>query len=233
MLAFVAVITFTVQQFSYFLSQRDVLQRLQTEAVELSGQIKDMMYQEASLQQQLKEAQVQHARLRSLLPETLQAKELEQRITTLAEKHRIKILATKTAIHSRPGYSEASIDITLEAGELPAKRFMQDLKSIPRRIHIIPPEKRGKKSIHLAITVYAVGSESAEKFSPPHCIEMPGGLLLSPLRETLERLYADYQQPCSFVTNYSELLHTQMLLQTLQSEISRLAVFEQQLRSRP
>lgn len=233
LLVVVLSIGFVLQQFSHYLTQRDALHALKAEVVQLSGQIESVMYQEDAIQQQLEKAVRLNNKLRRLLPEALQQDEFEQMVAALAEKHHIKILATKTAINSRPGYREATVNITLEAGDAPAKRFMRELKSIPRRVHIVPPEKRGKKSIHLSITIYAVGRDAPAVFTPPRCIEMPGGLLLPPLHDRLALLYADYSKQCHFVTSYVGRYLEQLRLLALQKENTRLQAMEQQLRSRP
>ena len=159
LLIIVLSIGFFLQQLDRYLTQWDALHLIKTEVMQLSSKIEDAMYEEVVLQQQLNEAEQLNGKLRRLLPEALQEDQLEQQVAALAGKHRIKILASRTAINSRPGYSEATISITLEASETSAKRFMRELKSIPRRIHIVPPEKRGKKSIHLSITIYAVSKD--------------------------------------------------------------------------
>ncbi len=226
-------IGFFLQQLDHYLTQWDALHLLRSEVIQRSAQIEDVMYQEDALRQQLKQAEQRNAQLRRLFPETLQAEQLEQHVAALASQHHIKVLATRTAINSRPGYSEATIDITLEAADAPAKRFMRELKSIPRRIHIVPPEKRGKKNIHLLIIVYAVPKEPIETFMPPHCIEMPAGLWLPPLQDRLTLLYKDYSKQCHFVTSYAGRYLEQLRLLALQKDNTRLQVIEQQLRNRP
>jgi Tfp pilus assembly protein PilO len=222
-----------LQQFNLYLGQWQRLDAQRREMTQLSGQIEELMYEEDSLRQRLAAAEQQHAKLRRLLPEALEVEELEKQVAALAAKHGIKILATKTAVSSLPDYREATTSITLEAGKLAARRFMRELKSIPRRIHIIPPEKRGEKSIHLTISIYAVDREVHEGFTAPPCSEMPKGLFLPPLLERLTPLYENYKKQCNFVTNYGELLNTQRQLQALQQENKQLQALEKRLRRRP
>ncbi len=224
---------FVLQQFLRYLSVADELNSQRAAIAPLTGKIRNAMYEEEAIKRQLAEAERLHHKLRRLLPEALGEEELEQQIEALAKKHRIKILASKTAIHSRPGYGEASLDMTLEADDARAKRFMRELKSIPRRIHIVPPEKRGKKSIHLSITIYAVSRGTETTFSPPRCIDMPDDLLLPPLRDWLAQRHADYSKQCHFIARYDALYRKQLQLLALQQENSRLQALEQQLRRRP
>lgn len=233
LLAILVGMGLALQQFTLYLSQWDRLQTQRSEVIKLTTQIEDLMRHEASLQQQLQEAERLHAKLRRLLPETLQEEELERRIAALADKHQIKILASKTAVSSRPGYNEATIDITLEASVTAAHRFMRELKSIPRRIHIIPPEKRGKKSIHLFISIYAVGREEHETTTLPRCGDVPSGVWLPPLQDRLKPLYEEYSKQCRFVSSYAEHYRQQQRLLALQKENARLQALEKQLRIRP
>ena len=226
-------IGFVLQQFVRYFEAGDILQMQITEISPLAAKVKNVMYEEEKIGQQLKEAERLNNKLRRLLPEELQQAQLEQRIETMAKKDRIKILASKTAIHSRPGYREATLDMTLETDYTTAKRFMRELKSIPRRIHIVPPEKRGKKSIHLSISIYAVSQGEQATFAVPHCIEMPGGLLLPPLHDRLAQRFADYNKQCQFITRYHALYFDQLRLLALQKENSRLQALERQLRRRP
>ena len=224
---------FVLQQLIHYLAVLDELQAERAALAPLAAKIENVMYEEEAIKRQLAEAERLHAKLRRLLPETLGEEELEQQVEALAQKHGIKILANKTAIHSRPGYSEATLDMTLEASDIAAKRFMRELKSIPRRIHIVPPQKRGKKSIHLSITIYAVSQGAQASFSAPHCIEMPGGLFLLPLHDRLARRYAAYSKQCNFITRYNGLYLEQLRLLALEKENSRLQALEKQLRRRP
>lgn len=233
LLAALLGIGFVLHQFSLFSSQQGALQALRAEVTKLSSHIQAAMYQENEIQQQLQQAEQQHARLRRLLPEKLQPEELEQQVVELARKHKIKILAIKTATNSRPGYREASIDITLEADVTAANRFMRELKSIPRRIHIIPPEKRGKKSIHLSIFIYAVGKEEHLAPQLPSCSDMPQGVWLPPLQERLTLLYEEYSKQCHFVTHYADHYLQQQRWLALKDEVTRLAALERELRTRP
>ncbi len=233
LLAVLLGIGFVLQQFYLYSAQRDALQVQRAEVMKFSTKIEAAMYQEGELAQQLAEAEQQHSRLRRLLPERLQEKELEQQVATLARKHHIKILATKTATNSRPGYREANIDITLEASVTTANRFMRELKSIPQRIHIIPPENRGKKSIHLSIFIYAVGKEEHKPTTLPRCSDMPQGVLLPQLHERLTLLYEEYSKRCRFVTNYADHYLQQQRLLALKEENTRLAALERALRTRP
>lgn len=226
-------IGFILQQFKLYLDQQQMLNTQMDEMTQLSGQIEDLMYQEAALRQRLTDAEQQHARLRRLLPETLDEEGLERQMAELAAKHGIKILATKTALSNLPDYREATTSITLEGGDVATQRFMLELKSIPRRIHIVPPEKRGKKSIHLTISIYAVDREARDSFTAPHCSEMPKGLLLPHLIERLTPFYESYRKQCDFIANYSEHLTNQLQLQALQRENRQLQAIEKRLRSRP
>ncbi len=233
LLAALLLIGLALQQLNLFSTHKGALLAQQSEVTKFSSYIEAAMYQEDEIQQQLHQTEARHLRLRRLLPETLQTIELEQQVAELARKHQIKILATKTATNSRPGYREANINITLEAGVTAANRFMQELKSIPRRIHIIPPEKRGKKSIHLSIFIYAVGKVEHKVPSLPTCNEMPQGVWLPPLQEQLARLYEEYSKRCRFVTNYAEHYLQQQRWLALNDEVARLATLEKQLRTRP
>jgi Tfp pilus assembly protein PilO len=224
---------FVLQQFVRYFDAWDELQVQRTALAPLAAKIENVMYEEETIKRQLAEAERLHAKLRRLLPETLGEEELVQQVEALAQKHGIKILASKTAIHSRPGYREATLDITLEAADAPAKRFMRELKSIPRRIHIVPPEKRGKKSIHLSISIYAVSKGAQATFSAPRCVDMPSGLLLPPLRDRLALRYADYIKQCNFISSYDALYLEQLRLLALQKENARLQSLERQLRRRP
>ena len=233
LLAVLLGIGFVLQQLYLYSSQWYALQAQRAEVMEFSAKIKSAMYQETELVQQLNQAERQHVWLRGLLPERLQENELEQQVADLARKHRIKILATKTAASSRTGYSEANIDITLEANVTAANRFMRELKSIPRRIHIIPPEKRGKKSIHLSIFIYAAGKGEYAPPPLPRCIDKPEGLWLAPLQERLTSLYEKYTTQCRYVSRYADHYLQQQRLVALQKENTRLGALERQLRIHP
>ncbi len=198
----------------------------------IAAEVENVMYEEAGIVQSLVEAEQLNQKLRRLLPEQLQEEQLQEQIGSIAKRHHIKILASKTAIHSRPGYQEATLDMTMEADDARAKRFMRELKSIPRRIHIVPPEKRTKKNIQLAITVYAVSQSTDATFTPPRCIEMPDELLLPPLRDRLAQRHAVYSKQCHFIARYDALYRKQLQLLALQQENSRLQALEQQLRHR-
>lgn len=224
---------FVLQQFVRYFTVWDELQAEHNAIAPLAAKIENVMYEEKSIRQQLAEAERQHAKLRRLLPETLAEEELEQQIAALAQSHGIKILATKTAINSRPNYHMATFNMTLEANDIAAKRFMRELKSIPRRIHVVPPEKRGKKSIHLSISVYAVEPLAHETYTLPQCIEMPTGIVLPPLQEQLTLLYADYIKQCHFIARYNGLYLEQLRQLALQQENARLQALERQLRRRP
>lgn len=233
LISVIIVIGAILQQFSLFTSHRQTLETRSKEAAKLVTRIESAMYQEATLKQQLAEAEQLNVKLRQLLPETLQVDELKQQVADLASKHDIKILATKTATRSRPGYSVATTDITLEAGTTATNHFMRELNSIPRRIHIITAGKRGQKSINLTITTYAVNKLDSAALSMPRCIEMQWGILLPPLRNRLMPQYEEYDRLCRFVENYaSHYLNRQHLI-ALQQDNARLAALEQQLRSRP
>jgi Tfp pilus assembly protein PilO len=222
-----------IHQGYLYSTQWGTLQNQHEQVAKLSARIEGAMYEEASLRQQLSEVEHEYARLRQLLPETLQEEQLEHQLETLAGKLGIKVLALRTAVNSRPGYHEAGISITLEADVTAANRFMRELKSIPRRIHIVPPEKRGKKSIHLSISIYAVSQNAHEPASPPRCTDMPHGVWLPPLRERIAKLYMDYSKQCQFISRYADHYLRQQRIQALQQENMRLSRLEQKLRHRP
>lgn len=218
-----------VQQTARYLVLTQELTALNEESTRLALLIEKAMYEEASILQQLKQAELRYTKLRSLLPTELQEESVEQQVEQLAKKYQIKVLATKTAINSRPVYREATLDITLEATMTQANQFIKAIKSTPRIITVTTPEPLGKKNIHLTMTIYAQNPMVPEEFYLPRCIEMPGGIVLPPLQRPLEALYKDYGQHCRFVLNYGDLYLKQRRLLELQEENSQLQTLVTQL----
>ncbi|MEN8171225.1 MAG: hypothetical protein ABFS08_13465 [Pseudomonadota bacterium] len=213
---------FVAQQYASYTSLREELSVLKEESERFVTLIEQAMFEESTILKQLKETEQRHHKLRILLPKELQEEAIEQQVAKLAKKYRIKVLATKTAINSRSFYQEATLNITLEASDLSAKKFIRKLKSMPRLINIVTPKRRGKKSIHLSISVYARTQELSGDFDLPHCIDMPTGILLPPLHERLASLYTDYSRHCRYISNYSELYLKLLRIRTLQEDISQL-----------
>lgn len=215
-------IVVAAQQYARYLMLTKELNILNEESKRFALLIDKAMYEEATIQQQLRKAERSYNKLRSMLPTELQEEKIEQQLYKLATKYHIKILATKTAINSRPLYREATLNITLEANDTQTKRFINALKSSPRIINIATPEHLGKKNVHLSITIYALNPKTPEDFDLPHCVDMPAGIVLPPLQERLSSLYADYSQHCLFVTNFGEIYLKQRRLRELQEENSQL-----------
>ena len=222
-----------LQQLRLYQKQRDTLDMQRGEASTLRFQIESAMYEEAQLLEQRHQAEQLNTRLRQLLPTSLQLEELEQTVATLAVKYQLKIVASRTAVISRPQYSEASVNITLEGKATALQRFTRELKAIPRRIHIVTPEKLGRKHHPLSLYIYAVTMDSSPSPPIPACNDMPSGVWLMPLQERLERHFRGYLEQCRFVTDYAHVYQQQQALQALQAENARLAPIEQRLRKRP
>jgi Tfp pilus assembly protein PilO len=218
----VSSLGFVLQQFAHYTSLKGELNTLNGESARLVSPVDSAMYNKESILQQLNETEQRYNRLRVLLPEELQEGVVEQRVTALARKYGIKVLAIKTAINSRSFYREATIDITLEANDTQGKQFIHDFKALPRIINLETPELRGKKNLHLSISIYAADTNMPPAAELPRCIGMPPGILLPPLRERLTSQYADYIKQCRYVSDYSELYLKRLHLQALQDEISRL-----------
>ncbi|MCW8917216.1 MAG: hypothetical protein OQL08_00150 [Gammaproteobacteria bacterium] len=205
----------------YFALSKEV-RGLREESARLAYLVESVMYEEEAILQQFKQAEQQHQQLLGLLPADLQVEVVEQRLTTLAVKYQAKVLAIKSAIHSRPRYREAGINMTLEATADQVKQLLRELRATPRIMTIAPPESLGKTNVQLTITIYAQNPTVPEEFEPPRCARMPGGILLPPLRERLAALHAEYQRHCNFVANYSDLYRKQRRLHALQQENTRL-----------
>jgi Tfp pilus assembly protein PilO len=218
-----------IQQSLRYLVLSKELTVLKGEGAELAYLIERAMYEEGAILQQLKKAERRHSQLRALLPSELQEESIEQQVGQLAKEFRIKVLATKTAINSRSLYHEATLDITLEASTAQVKQFIKALHSNPRIINITPLEQLGKKNINLSISIYALSPAAPDAFTRPHCIEMPGGILLPPLNERLSSLYADYSRHCRYIENYGEIYLKQRQLRALQEENSQLQAVARQL----
>jgi Tfp pilus assembly protein PilO len=222
-------IVVVAQQLMRYLVQTDELNALKAESGQFASLIEKAMNEEERTRQQLKKAEQLHQKLRSVLPTDLQEELVEQQVAGLAGKYQIKILAAKTAIVSRSFFREATINMTLEADEAQAGQFISELKSSPRLINIVTQEQRGKKNIHLSLSVFAVTLPPAEKVELPHCIDMPTGLVLPPLQERLSLLYADYSQRCRFVTDFGEAYLMQRRLHAMQEENAQLQSLAKQL----
>jgi hypothetical protein len=220
---------FAWQQSAYYSALSKELEILQQESAQHVYLIKRAMYDEEAILQQYQEAEKQHQQLLELLPAELQEGVVEQQLNALAGKHQIKVLAIKSSVNSKPLYREASINTTLEATASQVKQFIQELQAAPRIINVAPPVSLGKTNVKLSISIYAQNPTAPEEFELHHCIEMPTGILLPPLREWLASRYADYSRNCSFITNYGELYRKQQHLHTLQQGNSRLQGLIEQL----
>jgi hypothetical protein len=218
-----------IQQYLHYLTLSKELSALKEESAGIAYLIERALYEEETILQQLKKAEQRHSQLRTLLPAELQENTIEQQIAQLAEELQVKVLATKTAINSRPLYREATLDITLEATATQVKQIIRALHANPRIIGVTPLEQFGKKNIHFSISIYALNLAAPEELVLPHCVEMPGGIHLPPLHERFASLYAEYSQHCRYIANYGELYLKQRQLRALQEENSQLQAIIMQL----
>lgn len=218
-----------IQQSLHYLALSKELSALKKESAGVAYLIERALYEEGEIRQQLKKTEQRHSQLRALLPAELQENTVEQQIAQLAEELQVKVLATKTAINSRPLYREATLNITLEATATQVEQIIRALCANPRIIGVTPLEHFGKKNIHFSISIYALHPAAPEELILPHCVEMPGGIYLPPLHERLISLYAEYSQHCHYIANYGELYLRQRQLRALQEENSQLQAIIMQL----
>ncbi len=225
----VLLLALVVQQLLLFQSQLDELVVAKEEQGRLIQQVDMAVERKAEIEAQLTKAEQRHQRLGRQLPAQLGIEPFERQLQALAESHRIKILASKAATYSRPHYSEAKIDITLEGDKRSTTKFIRELRDAPRFTDIEVPEKHGKKSIHLAISVYAVERPNIAELSHPACLELPTGVWYPPFRSQLESIYANYLQRCQYVREHDSYYRQLQRIKRLEEEALRLDVIVNKL----
>lgn len=219
------------QQAARYLMLSDKLHRLHTESTSLTSLIENAMQKEGEILQQLEKAQQQYHRLRELLPSELQEGAVEQQLNRLAGKYKIKVLATKTYINSRPLYREATINTTLEASSSQLKQLLRALQADPRIMTIAPPVSLGKSNTQLVISIYAQNPTTPAVIEPLRCADASTGGLLPLLNDRLAVRYADYSQRCRFIADHGEIYLKSQRLHALQGEIAQLQTLIAQLRA--
>lgn len=184
---------------------------------------------EDALLKQLNDAESLYQQLRTQLPEVLSEAEFNKALGQLTEKYNIKVLAKTQAVYGRPTYREAVIAMTLETSDETAQRLFDELRAMPRIVHIFDKKRTDKDHLEISIAIYAADTTTRPEETFPACIDEPAGVWMPVWKPQLAARYTEYMGNCAFIQDFGEILFKQSHLQFLQGEIARLQGIVDQL----